>query len=328
MMMTAWRGIALIAACLYAQVSLGGAHSIEELLREPQVKGADLSPDGARVALAFRSDDQPSDVIGVIETSRIGEPDAVTRFALGDKEAVAIDWLRWATPSRLLIGISLTSRVPKLSTRTKGMPLGSRVYAVDMDGSNAVMLFSNTSNAQRYAFHLSQVIDVPTNDPDHVIMPGWSGTSYDLYRVNIRDGVATRIANGNAQTFHWDAENGRPALRYDANRSGTVFSVYGRASEEDDWSLLTRYRRRVDKLDWKFAGDAPGAGKIYVRTRGEESDTEAIYTYDIARKAIEGLVASAAGFDMHDALTVNGKYLGASYIADRFTYVLADPALQ
>ena len=57
--------------------------------------------------------------------------------------------------------------------------------------------------------------------------------------------------------------------------------------DQDEWSLLTTYKRDVDKLDWKFAGDAPGAGKIYVRTRAADADTDAIYQYDIGKKALE-----------------------------------------
>ncbi|HKR33404.1 MAG TPA: S9 family peptidase [Steroidobacteraceae bacterium] len=318
----------LVVGCFFAQLAFGAPHTVDELLKEPRIRGADLSPDGAHVAIAFRSDDQPGDVIGVIEVARLGQPDAVRRFSLGEKDVVSVEWLQWATPSRLLIGISLTSRLPSMTTLTKGLPLGSRVYATNLDGSEPVMLFSNASNVQRYGFNLSEVIDIPASDPDHVIMPGWSGIAYDLFRVNIHTGEATRIATGKGGTFGWDTEDGRPALRYDSNLRGTVVSVYGRSGERDDWSLLTTYRRDVDKLDWQFAGDAPGAGKIFVRTRASETDTDAIYRYDIGKKALEELVAAAPGFDMDDALMVNGKYLGASYISDRLTYLLADPQLQ
>ena len=318
----------LIALYTYTPLASTAPHTVDELLKQPSIRGADISPDGARVALAFRSDDQPGDVVGVIETARLGQPDAVTRFALGEKEVVAIDWLRWATPSRLLIGISLTSRVPVLSSKKTGTPLGSRVYSVNADGSNAIVLFSNVFSVQRYAFNLSRLTDIPANDPQHVIMPGWTGNALDLFRVNIETGNATAINKGNASTFDWDTEEGHAALRYDINARGTVVSVYGRTGEQDDWSLLTRYKRRVDKLDWEFAGDAPGAGRIYVRTQGGQSDTEAIYEYDIGTKALGKLVASVPGFDMDNALTVNGKYMGAAYIADRLIYVLADARLQ
>jgi dipeptidyl aminopeptidase/acylaminoacyl peptidase len=321
--------LAFVLAVLVAGAAQGAGapHSVEELFREARVRGVDVSPDGAYVALAFRADEQPGDVIGVIQTSRLGQPDAVTRFALGEKEVVSVDWLSWATPNRLLIGISLTSRVGTMSSARTGRALGSRVWAVNRDGSEPRVLFSNASNVARYGFNLSTVLDA-ASDPNHVLMPGWTGVSYDLFRVNIHTGIATRIADGNRHTYAWDAEDGRAALRYDVNRRGTVVSVYGRAADSDEWSLLTRYKRNVDKLDWNFAGDAPGAGKIYVRTRQAGADTEGIYQYDIAKKSIETLIASAPGYDMQDALIVNGRYLGASYIADRLTYVLADPQLQ
>jgi dipeptidyl aminopeptidase/acylaminoacyl peptidase len=321
---------ALLILCLCVPEAFAAPHSVEELFEQPRVRGADLSPDGTRVALAFGSDNQPGDVIGVIETARLGQPDAVTRFTLGEREIVSIDWLEWATPKRLLVGISLKRKEHALSTKTTSLSLGSRVYAVNADGSNPVILFSNASNAQRFGFNLSRVIEIPANDPKHVIMPAWTGTALDLFRVDIETGVATRIDEGNFLTVGWDTEEGRPALRYDLNTRGTVISVYGRPATEDDWSLLTRYSRRLDKdkLDWEFVGDAPGPGKIYVRTRKEQSDTEAIYQYDIRTKSLETLIASAPDFDMSDALTLNGKYIGASYFADRLTYVLADQGLQ
>jgi dipeptidyl aminopeptidase/acylaminoacyl peptidase len=317
----------LAVSCVWAQLALGAPHTIDELLRQPRIAGADLSPDGAHVAIAFRSDDQPGDVIGVIQIARLGQPNAVHRFSLGEKDVVSVDWLKWATPSRLLIGISLTARVAALSTVSKGFPLGARVYAANLDGSEPVLLFSNSPNVQRNSFDLATVIDIPASDPDHVIMPGWTRNRYDLFRVNIRTGTATRVATGGGGTFAWDAEDGQPALRYDINRRGTAVSVYGR-TQDQDWSLLTTYKRNVDKVDWQFAGDAPGAGKIYVRTRAADADTDAIYQYDIGKKAIESQIASAPGFDVVDALTVNGKYLGASYVADRLAYVLADTHLQ
>ena len=116
---------ALAALCLWAQISIAAPHTVGELFKEPRIRGADVSPDGAHVALAFRADDQPGDVIGVIQTSRLGQADAVSRFALGEKEVVSVDWLSWATPNRLLIGISLTSRVGTVSA-TKGAGRSAR----------------------------------------------------------------------------------------------------------------------------------------------------------------------------------------------------------
>lgn len=320
---------ALVTCCLWAQLACGAPHTVEELLKEPRIRGADLAPDGAHVAIAFRSQDHPGDVIGVIDVARIGQADAVRHFSLGEKDVVAVEWLKWATPSRLLIGITLFSRLTiGGSTVVASFPAGSRVYATNLDGSDPVVLFSNPSRVTRHSFNLSEVLEIPTSDPDHVVMPAWNGSAYDLFRVDIRTGTADRIAAGKGGTVAWDTEEGRPALRYDMNWRHTVVSVYGRGEGKEDWELLTTYKRNVDKLDWQFAGDAPGAGKIYIRTRAADADTDAIYEYDLGKKAIERLVASAPGFDMDDALTSNGKYLGASYISDRRTYMLADPQLQ
>ena len=66
---------ALVLCCVWAQLAFGAPHTVEELLKETRIRGADLSPDGARVAIAFRSDDHPGDVIGVIEVARLRRRD-------------------------------------------------------------------------------------------------------------------------------------------------------------------------------------------------------------------------------------------------------------
>src|SRR5262245_47863223 len=94
------RAIGVVVSCLWASLALTAPHTVDELLKEPRIRGADLSPDGAHVAIAFRSDQQPGDVIGVIDVAKLGQPDAVSRFSLGEKDVVAVDWLKWATSKR------------------------------------------------------------------------------------------------------------------------------------------------------------------------------------------------------------------------------------
>lgn len=231
--------VALLALLLHVDSTWAAPHTVEELLKRPHVRGADLSPDGAYIALAFRDKGQEGDVIGVIDTARIGQPDAVRRFTLGKNEMFSVEWIRWVTPERMLIGVSLGNGL-----------IGSRVCAVNRDGSQPTFLFSNAHRFRRMGYELSTVIEAPESDPGHVLMPGWTGHSYDLFRVDIATGEAIRIVKGNASTFAWDTEEGRPALRYDINLRGTVVSVYGRADDARDWDLITRYRRDIDTLKY------------------------------------------------------------------------------
>jgi dipeptidyl aminopeptidase/acylaminoacyl peptidase len=108
-----------------------------------------------------------------------------------------------------------------------------------------------------------------------------------------------------------------------------VLSIYGRDPEDpDDWDLITRYRRKQDQQDWEYAGDAPGAGNIYVRAHQEGADTGGIYTFDLLTKSLGGLVAQDATYDMRQPLVIDGQYAGATFIGDRVTYVMKDSKLQ
>lgn len=306
--------------------AVAAPHTLEELFRDPVVRGISLSPDGTRVAVAFRIKEQPGDVIAVVETEHLGKPEGVNdRFSIGEKTTTSVEWLSWATPQRLLVGVDLYAKPG--SSQKKRFPRSSRIYSVNKDGTDPIVLFSHSPHMQRAAYNLARIVDKPIGDPEHVLMPAWTGIAYDLFKVNILTGIATRIEKGTRQTVGWEAEDGRAVLRYDVNDRNTYMLVYGRAGKEQDWSLLARYGRYTDKQEWTYAGDAPGPQRIYVRTYGG-ADTEGIYLFDIGKKELGDLIVSVPGFDMGQAVTIDGKYAGASYVSDRLSYVLADPQQQ
>lgn len=317
-----------IVLVAWAGPAMASPHTVEELFRDPIVRGVALSPDGARIAVAFRAEENAADVIAVLEADQLGKPEAVSqRFSLGEHEKISIEWLSWANPQRLLVGVDLWWNPPALSTRKERFAINSRIYSVNSDGSNPVVLFADASRRMRMASNLARIVDKPAADPDHVLMPAWTGSSTDLFKVNVLTGTATAIEKGTRNTIGWDAEDGRAVLRYDVNYRGTYVSVFGRADQGQEWSLLTRYGRYKDRFEWSYAGDAPGTGKIYVRTYGA-ADKEGIYEFDIRTRTLGSLIASVPDFDMSDPLVIDGQYAGASYISDRLAYVFADPLRQ
>ncbi len=321
-----------VAAYIFLMAWLGPATAspptVEELFRDPIVRGVALSPDGARTAIAFRTEDNTGDVIAVVESEHLGKPDAVHhKFTLGKHEKISVQWLSWANPQRLLVGVWVWWNPPALSSRKERYPIAARIYAVNKDGSDPVVLFADATRMMRLPNNLAYIVDKPVDDPDHVLMPAWTGTSIDLFKVNVQTGLAAVIEKGTHRTIGWDAKGGRAVLRYDSNSRGTSISVFGRAQEGEEWSLLTSYAVNKDKFEWSYAGEAPGVGKIYVRTHGED-DKEGIYEFDIPTKTLGALVASVPDFDMSDPLVIDGQYAGASYVSDRQSYLFADPVRQ
>jgi dipeptidyl aminopeptidase/acylaminoacyl peptidase len=298
-------------------------HSVDELLREPTVRGGALSEDGKHVVLLYRKDEKSPDMLYVIDADHLDDPHAWHRLSLGAPASLHARWVEWATSTRLLIGLRVS--MPDFQA------IGSdRIEAVDSDGMNPVVLFSGSTHVLHNNFNLGGITARVPDDPTHVIMSAWSEWTYDLYRVDVMTGEAVAIARGRPNTVGWDAKDGRAVLRYDSNGNGNVVSVYGRTGDsEDKWALLTRYHREeLIRPDWSYAGPAPGAGRIFILTRREDSDASNIYTFDVPTKSFVDLVAKTAGYDMAGAVTIRGAYLGARYIDDTLKYVMADAALQ
>jgi dipeptidyl aminopeptidase/acylaminoacyl peptidase len=316
-------GQALLVGLL-AGPALGAPHTVEELLRPSHVRAIALSPDGTRVALARRVDDaDQGDVLTIVA---IGDPQAQQeplKFTLGARDRVSVNWVDWANNRRLLVGVTVDDG------SDYSIP-SRRTMAIDADGSNPRMLFENQTRLLRRSIGLDRVVGRVPGEPSQVLMPAWTGHSYNLYRVDIESGAATQIARGKTGTFAWEADDGRPALRYDHNESGTTVRVYGRSGEKDeDWSLIVKYGRvDGDALDWVYAGDAPGVGQIYVRLRKDGADTANIYPFDLRSRALGPPVSDVQGYDLDRVFTIDDRFAGVTYFADTLIYALTDARLQ
>jgi dienelactone hydrolase len=318
----AQRAALALALAAGATAAPAKPHSVEELRRPPVVRDAALSRDGKQLALVgqFGGD---REVVVILDTAHIGEPGAARKFAVGENDLYKPLWVMWANDSRLLVAVQVGEDAwPYLVA-------GRQVLAMDLDGGHAVALFSDTPLGARFGLNLSRVVDLTPDDPDHVIMAAWNRGCTDLFQVDVNTGTATPIARGRSSTFGWETENGMPALRYDLNRRGTEMTIYGRDAEDpEDWSKITKIRIREVIREWEFAGDAPGAGRIYVRARHGDGDTQNIVEYDLRTRALGAVVAEVPGFDMDEAFAIDGTYAGATYVGDTTTYVLTDPRLQ
>lgn len=305
----------------YASAQDPVPHTVEELLRVRVIRDVALSPDALRLAIAGRFGDE-RDLIAVLELDRIGVPTDVRKLAIGREGWHRPLWVLWANDRRLLVGL-------QVGVDSGFLVAGRQAQAIDPDGGNSVELFAGAPIGARHGLDLSRVVDLTPEDPEHVIMAAWNRESYDLFRVNVNSGQATLMTRGRSNTIGWETEGGRAALRYDVNRRGSEIRIFGRDVEDpEDWSLVAKIRREDVLGEWSYAGDAPGAGEIYVRSRRDGSDTHNIHLYDLRTKTIGATVASAPGHDLSRAFAIDGRYAGAMYIADTTTYLLEDPKLQ
>jgi hypothetical protein len=305
-------GPALLLAILGAGPALATPHSVEELLRPARVRDIALSPDGAKVALALRSGHEAhGDVLTIVEVGTADRQAEPLKFSLGARDRVSINWIDWAGPTRLLVGVTVDDG-------TDDSIPSRRIMAMDADGSNPRMLFENKTALLRRAISLDRVVGRVPGAPSQVLMPAWTGHNYNLFRVDVNSGAAIQIARGHTGTFAWRVDDGLPALRYDKSETGTTVRVYGHSGAgDDDWSLIAKYGRvHSDVLDWDYAGDAPGVGQIYVRTRKDDSDTAGIYPFDIRTNVLGPAVSDVRDYDLHRVFYVDDRFGGVTYFGD------------
>jgi dipeptidyl aminopeptidase/acylaminoacyl peptidase len=255
-----------------------------------------------------------------VDTDRLDAPSATRKIALGAPKHLQADWVRWATETRLLLGMLVK----------QGEVTSARVEAIDADGTHPTVLFAGSKRILNRSLDLSRITGLVPDDPTHIIMPAWTDWTYDLFKVDVITGEARQIAKGRENTTAWEVKDGKPVLRYDVNGTATAVSVYGHAGQaDDDWTLLTKYRREeLRQPDWSYAGAGPAVGEIYIRTRQPGANTAGIYSYDIKTKATGELIAQVPEFDMIRAVSIDGNYAGAEYLHDTLAYVLKDSALQ
>jgi len=308
--------------------------SIDELLREPYVHDAAISPDGEQLAI-LRTQPKDGKTIAFVALSRMADLTAQPAVVfIGEQTVTQVEW---ANNERLLIWITFYKD-------DKGVAYGlwfydtfvpipvRRVVSVDLKGKDPVVMFAGTKAVLKRGFDASQVVDYMKDDPRRILMQAWNDGrgAYGLYQVDVYTGAATLLEQGVSATDFWLTQGGVPMLRMDSNSRGTVGWVYGRAPGEADWKLIRKSRlNELKKLpDFDVVGPTQKAGEFLICQRMEGKDTSVIRTFDIASLTFGEVVAERPDRDFESAFVdENLKLVGGVYWDDRLNYHFTDPAL-
>ena len=308
--------------------------TLEDLLREPHVHDAAISPDGEQLAI-LRTQVKGGKTSAFVTLSRMADLSAQPAVALVGEQSAS--YVEWANNERLLIWITYEKD-------DKGQPYGmwfydafvpipvKRVISVDLKGQDPVVMFAGSRSVLRRGFDASRVVDYLKDDPRRVLMQAWNDSrgAYGLFRVDVYTGAAELMEQGVAATDFWLTQGGVPMLRMDSNSRGTVGWVYGRAPGEKEWKLIHKSRFNEGKKlpDFDVVGPTPDPGVFLVCQRMEDRDTSVIRTFDLANLKFGDIVAERPGRDFDTAFVdENLKLVGSAYWDDRLNYQFADPAL-
>lgn len=220
--------------------------AIEKFAQLPLMRQARLSPAGTHIAYI-----RPHKGQGHLIIQPLGG--ATTPTVVPPAQSMAIDWLHWANPDRVVFSVSATSRRGITET------LETRLYAIDKDGkhlehivrpSRQAVSGSNLPRELAPPQIQDDVIHWLPDEPNHILLSvdGNHDGADEVRRVDIRDGKFDEVRNDYDGIQNWlTDQTGKLHLGW-GYRMSTV-RVLTKAAD-GQW-------RNAKKSDWYDAGYFP-----------------------------------------------------------------------
>lgn len=278
-------------------------------------------------------------VLAPIETVSIVDTNTMEVFEIVKiPDDAQVNWMEWTSSNNLLISVTTAL---KIGQREVSFPVG-RILSIKTDRSRPmVVLFGQEKLLLKNNRGLSRVVHMLHDDPDHVIMGARQNKDFDLFKVNVNDGEAKRVAKGKRRTLSWFTDtNGSPSIRMDCTTdSCRTIKAYRPAdgadpNEEDtDWLLFRTFKqkRRHDEEFLELSPIAPSDNpfQYYVLTAGEGEERRSIKLIDIRTNSFIKTIFSDPVHDVSGGYInpETGRYAGAQIWRDRLDYEFVDPAL-
>lgn len=287
LIVSACAAVGLLTAALPARAD---PLSIDQFVEGPAIGSASLSPSGRYLVWTVRTGDESAVHIRDLEAGTvaiIGAGAAREHFG-----GVYVDWIRWKTDDRLLVGMTrfeVRRAGGRETGRVRSVDFGQSVLSVARDGSNLVSL-----KAPGAADSLpGEVLDTLRDDPDHILMTYRDGAGgLDVVRVHILTGEADKILDGHARVLDYITDRtgaivGRIAYR---GLSGRILLMEARDAD-GGWSEVYRLRRDEvrDLPDYAFLAPTSEPGKIFVSVQPEAAggdSTAGVHVFDFATRTM------------------------------------------
>ena len=305
--------------------------TIADFVADPSLTGASLSPTG-RYLVWVAHDGDRSDI-------QIRDLQEKTFMVLTGGEAresfggVYIDWIRWKTDDRLLVGIT-RMEVRRSGNRDTGdirsFRYGQSVLSMARDGSSAIQLRApHTEEAQP-----GKVLDLLRDDPDNVLMSYRTVRgALNLARVNILTGEAEETLSGHRRVLDYITDRDGTVVGRIAYRSVGQILIMEALDADGGWSEVYRLRRNEirDLPDYQILGGTGEPGKVYVAVQPEapegDNTTAAVHVFDFTTRTMGPAIWQQAAYDVDGILqdADSGELVAGCYWADIYRCDFLDP---
>ncbi|HYC99420.1 S9 family peptidase [Brevundimonas sp.] len=323
---------ACVAAIIFvAPPVLADPPTIADFVEGPALSQASLSPSGRYLAWAVRRGDETSvQIHDLQEGTGVSLDGGQAREHFG---GVYIDWIRWKSDDRLLVGMTrleIRRAGGRENGRIRALTYGESVLSVPRDGSSFVRLKApGTEDALP-----GELLDTLRDDPDHILMRYRDSLGgLDVARVHVLTGEAERIIDGHRRVLDYLTDRRGDVVGRIAYRGATGRVVLMEALNPDGgWSEVYRIRRDEirDLPDYQFLGATDEPGKYYVAVQPEAAEganTAAVHVFDFATRTMGPAMWSHPEYDVTGAVfdAETSELVAGCYWADIYRCDFKDP---
>lgn len=295
-----------------------GMPTLDDYLRESEVRSLALSPDGTRLALVKRVAE---------DTYRLAVLDTTDGFKVvavhAEPEGQRFVGVRWVSGDRLAITLSGKKQL-------RGREWGyRRLMIISPDGSNPQGVFADRPQVLNN-LDLTRIASRLPSDPDHILMVAFDGRQ-SLFKINIRNGTSEKVTSGSPRTV-WFVVNkkGEPRLRIDFFYRSRRLPVFAYDIEKDRWKKVKTFHLNnlEEELD-SYLATMEGDTTVLMLDRLEDDEYTKLYRYDILTDDYTGVAYEIDGYDVWDTVSdrYTGDVLGVTYMKDRPVYHYFDPVI-
>ncbi|HEX4508394.1 MAG TPA: S9 family peptidase [Alphaproteobacteria bacterium] len=309
----------LLLAIALLWVALPSAHAepvpVEVYGKLPSIESPRLSPDGQTMAFLSSVKGRRCLVIHKLDSQG---PDAGRAVCPGNYEVRSF---AWKNTDRLIVEVYTQGQSHGDELRTQ-----SKLVALDLNGRNAVPLVE-PANERAVDFGQDRVIDMLSDDPDHILIAAYrtESDSPDVVKVTIETGHRRTIVPAQYRITNWKTD-GAGQVRVGVAVDDGMIKVYYRDNDDSPFRLI----RQVPAADAsKFAVLAIGRepGTLWVAST-ERTGYRAVYRYDVATDRLLDAYASVPGADIDSLVVDRGLPLGYGYTTDEPVMVYTDPSFR
>ena len=310
------------------------APPLEHFINDPAFEAAAVSPNGKYLATVQRLEKDSNPLLLVFETDNLAKPPLVfgsneklkIRSAtwLDDTTIVSAMWQRWEDRRN-----PYSKQFVKLAT-------------IDINDKQWEDLpkrrFDRRSTVERDfgQFNSGSIISTMPWDPEHILVSYSSDLtrSPNIYKMNLDSGALDLVARGSSTgAYALYGRDGLPRSRQSINPETDAPVGYLRANGDSEWKKVWEAEATTDavaEIASPIGQDPNDPNRFYVISN-HETDTAAIYEYNLAREDFGEMLFHHPDYDAAGLATVwrpeedRQVIVGYTYGADTFRTEYIDP---